>query len=173
MMTPHELLQELEQEADATRRVLARIPDAELGWKPHPRSFSLGQLALHVAVTPGSVAEMATKSPVSPPALEQPEAGSRAQLLTTLDDSVRRARAVLSAMRSEDLDRMWRVVDGEREVASMPVGALLRSVMLNHWYHHRGQLVVYLRMIGVPVPPVYGPTADENPFAGTANVMAG
>lgn len=172
MMTPQELLQELEQEADSTRRVLARIPDAHLGWKPHPRSFSLGQLALHVAATPGSVAEMAVNSPVPLPTLEQPEAGSRAQLLTTLDDSVRRARAVLSEMRSEDLGGMWRVVDGGREVASMPVGALLRSVMLNHWYHHRGQLVVYLRMIGVPVPPVYGPTADENPFAEPANVVA-
>lgn len=172
MMTPQELLQELEQEAESTRRVLARIPDAHLGWKPHPKSYSLGQLALHVAETPGSAAEMAVMSSVPLPMVEQREAESRAQLLTTLDDSMRRAHAVLSVMRNEQLDRMWRVVDGERDVVSMPVGALLRSVMLNHWYHHRGQLVVYLRMIGVPVPSVYGPTADENPFATPENVMA-
>ena len=67
-----------------------------------------------------------------------------------------------------DLSKTWRAVDGDREVLALPVGALLRSIMLNHWYHHRGQLSVYLRELGVPVPSIYGPSADENPFAAAA-----
>jgi uncharacterized damage-inducible protein DinB len=68
-------------------------------------------------------------------------------------------------MADADLSQVWHAVDGDREVMAIPVAALLRSIMLNHWYHHRGQLAVYLREVGVPVPSIYGPSADENPFA--------
>jgi uncharacterized damage-inducible protein DinB len=71
----------------------------------------------------------------------------------------------MSGMKDADLANQWSVVDGSREVMKLPIGALLRSIMLNHWYHHRGQLSVYLRQVGVPVPSIYGPSADENPFA--------
>ena len=159
------LLQELEQEAHATRRVLERIPDGQLGWRPHARSFSLGQLALHVATLPGFVAEMSQHSPFPVPAFTQPSPASAAELIAALDQSLAQARDVLAGLDDAALSKVWRVVDGDHEVMAMPVGAVLRTIMLNHWYHHRGQLCVYLRQVGVPVPSVYGPSADENPFA--------
>jgi len=87
------------------------------------------------------------------------------ELTPALDQSVARAKAILGAMDDRSLGDVWRVMDGEREVMAIPVAVLLRSIMLNHWYHHRGQLAVYLRQVGVPVPSIYGPSADENPFA--------
>src|SRR6188508_1859256 len=144
------LLSELEQEAATTRRVLERIPQAHLSWKPHPKSWSLGQLALHVATVPGNVAELASMDTIpEPPAFVQREAATAAELVPALADSVAKARRHL----------------GGREVMAMPRVAFARAIMLNHWYHHRGQLLVYLRLLDVPVPSVYGPTADENPFA--------
>jgi uncharacterized damage-inducible protein DinB len=159
------LIQELEQEAQTTRRVLARVPGDRLSWKPHPKSMSLGQLALHVAMTPGGVAEIARQSPVQRPLFVQPAAESAEQLLTALDESIAKAKASLRAIGDAGLQNTWRVLDGDRELMAIPVGAVLRSIMLNHWYHHRGQLSVYLRELNVPVPSIYGPSADENPFA--------
>jgi uncharacterized damage-inducible protein DinB len=158
------LLQELEQEANTTRRVLERVPADQLGWKPHDRSMSLGQLALHVAVVPGTLAEIARQSPFSVPEFKQPSAASAAELIPALEQSVAKARAILSTMNDAMLADTWRMVDGNTEIMALPVGAVLRSLMLNHWYHHRGQLSVYLRQVGAPVPSIYGPSADENPF---------
>jgi uncharacterized damage-inducible protein DinB len=159
------LLQELEQEAGTTRRVLERVPDDRLGWKPHARSMSLGQLALHVATIPGAVAQISRQSPFPLPEFTQPSPASAAELIPALEQSVANARQILGTMGDAELSQVWRVVDGDREVMAIPVAALLRSIMLNHWYHHRGQLAVYLREVGVPVPSIYGPSADENPFA--------
>ena len=159
------LLQELEMEAQTTRRVLERVPADRLGWKPHDKSMSLGQLALHIASMPGAVASMSQRSPMQIPKFDQPSAASAAELIPTLDQSLAQARQVLGPLDDAALGKTWRAVDGEREVMAMPVGAVLRSIMLNHWYHHRGQLSVYLRQLGVPVPSIYGPSADENPFA--------
>jgi uncharacterized damage-inducible protein DinB len=159
------LLQELEQEAKTTRRVLERVPGDQLAWKPHDKSMSLGQLALHVATVPGSIAELSQMSPFPLPKFEQPSASSAAELVPALDESIGKARTILRGLDEADLAKIWRVVDGDREVMAIPVGAMLRSIMLNHWYHHRGQLSVYLRQVGVPVPSIYGPSADENPFA--------
>lgn len=159
------LLQELEQEAQTTRRVLERVPSDRLAWKPHDRSMSLGQLAMHVATVPGFVAEMSQQSPFQMPRFTQPSATSASELIPALDDSVARARTVLRGMDDSALAGTWRVVDGDKEVMAMPVGAVLRTIMLNHWYHHRGQLAVYLRQVGAKVPSIYGPSADENPFA--------
>lgn len=165
MTTIDVLLQELEQEAQTTRRVLERVPDAHLGWKPHAKSFSLGQLALHVATVPGNVAEFASRSPVSVPQFTQPAAASAAELVPALEESIAKARHILERMDDAVLAETWRLVDGDQEVMAVPRGAFLRSIMLNHWYHHRGQLSVYLRQLNVPVPSIYGPSADENPFA--------
>jgi uncharacterized damage-inducible protein DinB len=167
------LLQELEQEAQTTRRVLERVPSDRLAWKPHDRSMSLGQLALHVATVPGFVAEMSQQSPFQMPQFTQPSATSASELIPALDDSVARARAVLRGMEDSALAGTWRVVDGDnKEVMAMPVGAVLRTIMLNHWYHHRGQLAVYLRQVGAKVPSIYGPSADENPFAARQAAVA-
>lgn len=160
------LLAELEQEAATTRRVLERVPDAHLTWKPHARSMSLGQLALHVATIPGSVAELAVPDVIPElPAFVQPAAASTAELVPALDASVSKARSLLAGFDDAAMAATWRLESGGRELMAMPRAAVLRAIMLNHWYHHRGQLLVYLRMHDVPLPSVYGPTADENPFA--------
>jgi len=165
MSTAKALLQELEQEAQTTRRVLERVPGDRLTWKPHDKSMSLGQLALHVAMVPGAVAEISRQSTVQVPDFKHPTPTSPAELIPALEQSIAKAREIVGAMDDAALARTWRVMDGDKEVMALPVGALLRSIMLNHWYHHRGQLSVYLRQVGVPVPSIYGPSADENPFA--------
>ena len=160
------LLDELEQEAQTTRRVLERIPQAHLSWKPHPKSMSLGQLALHVATVPGNVAELAAHDVVpQPPAFIQAEAATASELVPTLTASVARAKEVLGGFDDARMTAIWRLQAGDREILAMPRVALVRAIMLNHWYHHRGQLLVYLRLLNQSVPSVYGPTADENPFA--------
>lgn len=160
------LLAELEQESDATRRVLERVPEAHLSWKPHPKSMSLGQLALHVATVPGNVAALAAQDTVPDlPVFTQPEAATAAELVPALQASLKQARAHLGGLNDAEMGATWRLMSGGRDVLSMPRVAFVRAIMLNHWYHHRGQLLVYLRLLNVPVPSVYGPTADENPFA--------
>jgi uncharacterized damage-inducible protein DinB len=160
------LLAELDQEAETTRRVLERIPQAHLSWKPHPKSFSLGQLALHVATVPGNVAELAAIDLVpNPPAFIQPEAATAAELVPSLKESVAKARRALGGFDDARMSATWRLQAGGRDIMAMPRVAFVRAIMLNHWYHHRGQLLVYLRLLNQSVPSVYGPTADENPFA--------
>ncbi len=158
------LLQELQQEAQTTRRVLERVPDAHLGWKPHAKSMTLGQLAMHVATTPGGVAQIAVQPYIGLPEFNQPAATRAADLVPALEESVAKAKELLGGMDDATLAATWKVMNGDQEVMAMPRGAVLRSIMLNHWYHHRGQLSVYLRLLGVPVPSIYGPSADENPF---------
>ena len=159
------LLQELEQEAAVTRRVIERVPADRLTWKPHDKSMSLGQLALHVATVPGAIAELAGQSPFQLPGFNQPSPASAAEILPAFEESIAKARRILAGMDDAALAKTWTAFRGDREVMAIPVGALLRSIMLNHWYHHRGQLSVYLRQVGAQVPSIYGPSADENPFA--------
>jgi uncharacterized damage-inducible protein DinB len=155
---------ELEQEAQSTRRVLERVPQAHLSWKPHAKSYSLGQLALHVATVPGNVAELAMQDTPAPPTFIQSEAATASELLPALDASVAKAKQHLGGADDPTMTKTWRLMNGGREIMAMPRAAFLRAIMLNHWYHHRGQLLVYLRLLNLPVPSVYGPTADENPF---------
>ena len=165
------LLAELEQEAESTRRVLERIPQEHLSWRPHPKSFSLGQLALHVATLPGNVAELAAIDTVSSlPPFTQPEAATAAELVPSLQESLVKARRALGGFDDAQMNAMWRLQIGGRDIIAMPRVAVVRTIILNHWYHHRGQLLVYLRLLNQPVPSVYGPTADENPFADVAAV---
>ena len=159
------LLAELEQEAQTTRRVLERVPQEHLSWKPHPKSMSLGQLALHVATVPGNVAELAARDISQPSSFVQQEAATAAELVPALTASVAKARQHLGGFDDAAMSATWRLMSGERELLAMPRAAFARAIMLNHWYHHRGQLLVYLRLLDLPVPSVYGPTADENPFA--------
>jgi uncharacterized damage-inducible protein DinB len=160
------ILAEMDQEAHATRRVLERVPQATLSWRPHPKSMSMGQLALHVATVPGIVAELASHDTIpEPPAFVQPEAATSAELVPALEASLAKARQILGGLDDAKLNATWRLMAGGKEIMAMPRAAVLRMIMLNHWYHHRGQMLVYLRMHDVPLPSVYGPTADENPFA--------
>jgi uncharacterized damage-inducible protein DinB len=161
-------IDELTREAATTRRVLERIPEDKLSWRPHAKSMSLGQIALHVAQTPGGVAELINESPRPIPQPVRAEATSRAELLSALDQSVAGATARLTAWGDQGLMTEWRLEREGQTLMALPRIGMVRAIMLNHWYHHRGQLTVYLRLLDVPVPSVYGPSADENPFAQTA-----
>jgi uncharacterized damage-inducible protein DinB len=158
---------ELTMEAATTKRVLDRVPEAHLGWRPHPKSMSLGQLAMHVATLPSVLPQFLASEaldfdlvPKDPPTI-----ASHAGLIAAFASSTEQARSYLADLSDERAMATWRLVAGERHLFAAPRSAILRSFLFNHWYHHRGQLLVYLRLLDVPVPCVYGPTADENPFA--------
>ena len=159
------LLQELDQEAQTTRRVLERVPQEHLGWKPHAKSMTLGQLARHVTLIPGGVASGVEHLTMQVPNFPQPTVENVRELIPLLDESVAKAHAILGPMSDDDMRATWRLLNGDQTIMAMPRMAFLRAIMLNHWYHHRGQLSVYLRQLGVPLPSIYGPSADENPFA--------
>jgi uncharacterized damage-inducible protein DinB len=165
MSLAESLLMEFDQEAQTTKRVLERIPDDKLTWKPHPTSFSLGQLALHIASGPGQIVGAAAQDTAEAPNFSQPEAKSRQEVLETFTKSMANARSGLNRMDDTRLMSTWRLVRNGKPVMEVPRIAFLRSILMNHTYHHRGQLSVYLRMLNVPVPSIYGPSADENPFA--------
>lgn len=156
---------ELEQEATTTRRVLERVPGDKLAWKPHPKSMSLGQLALHVANSPGNVAQLIAANRDQPPSFAQPEAQTCDEVLAAHDASIASAKTALNGWDDGKLMETWSMSAGGKTMMAMPRVGMVRAIMLNHWYHHRGQLTVYLRLLGVPLPSVYGPSADENPFA--------
>ena len=162
MVTVEELAEELDRESANTRRTLARVPADRMDWRPHPRSLSRGQLAMHVASLPGALSEIALQSqfqtgtPIPRPSASGPE-----ELLRTLESSVSKARTTILGMGDAGLREPWRMMNGEAEVMSIPRAVFIRSIVLNHWYHHRGQLMVYLRLLEVPVPAVYGDSADE------------
>ena len=161
------MLNEFREEAAITKRVLARVPADKLTWKPHQKSMSLGQLSLHIASVPGALAKLsqldefdAAQANFDPPAPKNVE-----EIHAALDESIRVAEECLSGLSEQRALGPWRLVLNGKQVFSQPRIGMLRSIMLNHWYHHRGQLSVYLRMLDVPVPVIYGRSADENPFA--------
>jgi uncharacterized damage-inducible protein DinB len=165
MPTIHEFLDELEQESHPTRRALERVPVAKLTWKPHEKSQTMGQLAMHVATLPAALSEVSMLSAFDASfVVPRPEAKSMDELLGAHDASVARAREVLGGMDDAALTTPWKMMAGTKELMSIPRGQFLRSVLFNHWYHHRGQLTVYLRQTGALVPAIYGASADENPF---------
>jgi uncharacterized damage-inducible protein DinB len=165
MKLAESILMELDQEAQTTKRVLDRIPDDKLGWKPHPKSFSLGQLALHIASAPGNVTATALQDAVGVPDFAQPEPKSTQEILDTFSKSLEEAKSNLKKMDDARLAETWSLTKDGKVMISVPRARFLRSVLLNHVYHHRGQLSVYLRMLDVPVPSIYGRSADENPLA--------
>jgi uncharacterized damage-inducible protein DinB len=159
------ILQELEQEAATTRRVLERVPSDKLGWKPHEKSMSLGTLAMHVATAPGAISDWAIEDTTKFSGEGgAPDPKSTAEILSAHDDGLTKAKNNLSTLGDAGLGMMWsmQTPDG-KTVLTMPKSALVRSIVMNHVYHHRGQLSVYLRLLNVPVPSIYGPSADEAP----------
>ena len=164
MVTIDELINELDQEAVTTRRVLERVPN-NLDWRPHEKARTLGALAMHVAIIPGALAELiGSASPAQMPEFKDPIPNSTEDFLPALDQSLAKAKTVLSGMDEGKLTEVWRLMRGDRELFAVPRTMLFRSLMLNHWYHHRGQLAVYLKELDVPIPSIYGPSADENPL---------
>ena len=168
MIEPVEtMLNELRQEATTTRRLLERIPGDKLSWKPHQKSMSLGQLALHVASIPGDLARLAEldEFDASQANFDPASPNSLKEVLTALDTSLGAAEGYLHRITDTTAAGTWRLTLRGKELFTIPRSSLLRSLMLNHWYHHRDQLSVYLRLLDVPLPVIYGRSADENPFA--------
>jgi uncharacterized damage-inducible protein DinB len=167
MSIAESLLPEFDHETATTRTLLERVPEAKADWKPHIKSYSLGQLAIHIATLPQwtraalKQTEFDTNPPggskSAPPAFE-----SRARMLTTYDEGVKAARAMLAATTDAEFMVPWTLKSAGRTLFSMPRAGVFRSFVLNHSVHHRGQLSVYLRLCDVPLPNIYGPTADSH-----------
>ena len=159
------ILMEMDQEAETTRRLFNVIPDDKLSWRPHAKARSLGELAMHVATIPGSVAgiaELDSKEAGSFPV--DPEATSRAQILEVFAESLKKGKEIVAATDDARAMQEWKLTKDGETIMSMPRAAFWRMVLLNHNYHHRGQLSVYLRELDVELPSIYGPSADTNPF---------
>jgi uncharacterized damage-inducible protein DinB len=158
-------LHEFREEVPAIRRILERVPEDKLSWKPHQKSRSLGELALHVANIPGMADKIVNFDEFAPNLSPTPPANlSTEQIRAAFENNQRQADDVLSKLNDQRAQEQWRFVFRGKELFRKTRAAALRTNMLNHLYHHRGQLSVYLRLLDVPVPVVYGPTADENPF---------
>jgi uncharacterized damage-inducible protein DinB len=159
------LLPELDHELAVTRKLLERVPEAKVDWRPHGKSFSLGQLVAHVSnlarwgelTLEQSELDLAGQS--SPAVLT-----SREEALSAFDASARAFRAALVGRTDAELMAPWTLKQKGAPIFTMPKAAVLRSFVMNHLIHHRGQLSVYLRLLDVPLPSIYGPSADEKPF---------
>ena len=159
------ILPEFDHEMGTTRRILERVPEADFGWKPHDKSFPLGHLAAHIANLPTWVGitmdgtELDTAEFGDETRPKAPE--SRAELLQRFDDNVKTARARIDEQTDPALLAPWTLKNGGQVMFTMPKLSVLRMFVMNHLIHHRGQLTVYLRLRNVPLPSIYGPTADE------------
>ena len=163
------LIEEFEPEVRGTRKTLQRVPEDRLAWSPHPKSPTMGWLAAHLANIPswaamtieGDSLDLAPggerMDPVPPPE-------TTAELVATFDRNAEEARTVIRGARNEDLLGSWSLLRNGQLLMTMPRLAVLRSFVYNHLVHHRAQLGVYLRLNDIPVPAIYGPSADENPF---------
>jgi uncharacterized damage-inducible protein DinB len=159
------LLPEFDHEMTTTRKVLERVPEDKFGWKPHAKSFSVGELATHVANLPTWGTETLTKSEIDLAGGQRVASlASKAELIATFDRNVAATRAALAGKTDAELLAIWSLKRGGKTIFSMPKTAVLRSFVLSHLIHHRGQLSVYLRLLDVPVPSIYGPSADEPSF---------
>ena len=155
------IIAEFHQEMATTRKMLERVPGEHLSWKPHEKSRSLGEIAQHVANLPGVFIVPLDGNAFDKNQHKTSEIRTAAAILDTFDRNVAGARETLKGLSDEWLLSQWSYKYGEKVIFSMPRLAVLRAMGINHIIHHRGQLSVYLRLLNVPLPPVYGPTADE------------
>jgi uncharacterized damage-inducible protein DinB len=161
------LAAEMRHEARTTRRLLERVPEASFGWKPHEKSMSLGRLAAHVAELPELIIPALTRDEFDFASgdFKPFEPTSTAGLLEKFDRNIEAAAGLLEKQPDERMGEKWRLRNGEQVLFEMPRVGVVRFVGLNHVIHHRGQLSVYLRLLDVPLPSIYGPSADEAPGA--------
>jgi uncharacterized damage-inducible protein DinB len=165
MSIAQSLLSEFELQAPITRRFLERLPEDKLTWKPHEKSMTAGQLAYHLAFVPGGVIRFVQNNPAQAPEFAdflQP--ASRQEILKTYDESIAAVRDLLPKLDDASMRETWRMVARSQEVLAQPRMQFLRDVMFSHWYQHRGQFSVYLRLLNVAVPASWGPSADEPPL---------
>ncbi|MGE0354564.1 MAG: DinB family protein [Gemmatimonadales bacterium] len=157
------LLTEFDQEMATTRRLLERVPDGKAEWKPHPKSFALGHLAQLISWMPGWIANTLTRTELNLLTAPGYSFEPTEVLLAGFDRNVADARAAIAAVTDPDLEVSWALKRGDQVLYTAPRGVVVRN-HISHLSHHRGQLTVYLRLLDVPIPPVYGPTADERGF---------
>lgn len=157
------LLPEFDQEMAATRRVLERVPSDKGPWKPHPKSFALGHLAQLLSFMPGWLTNAVTTTGLDVSEFKGYSFETTETLLAEFDRNVREARAAIAAAQDADYDVMWSLRNKAMVFMSLPRRAIVRQT-ISHLAHHRGQMTVYLRLLDIPVPSIYGPTADERPF---------
>jgi uncharacterized damage-inducible protein DinB len=158
-------LAEFEKQAPITRRFLERLPEDKLTWKPHEKSMTAGQLALHIAKVPGGIVTFVAENPrQARDKFEFPQPASRDEILHAFDEAIATVRNQMPQYDDAAMKETWRLVRGDKEVFSQPRGEFLRDIMFSHWYQHRGQFSVYLRLLNVPVPASWGPSGDEPPL---------
>jgi len=159
------LIAEFEEQAPLTRRFLERLPEDKLTWTPHEKSLTAGQLALHIAQVPGAITKIVQQNPAQAPdfgrRMAQPT--SVQEVLQAHDESLAVVRSELAKFDDRAMQELWRLQQGDRELVACPRAKFVRDIMLSHWYQHRGQLSVYLRMLQIAVPSTWGPSADEPP----------
>lgn len=163
------ILPEFEHEMANTRKTLERVPDDKFDWKPHERSMTLGGLATHLSNIPSWTKETfaRTELDVAPPGgppYRLEEKKSRAEVLEAFDQNVTDARAALEAATDESWQGMWSLLMGGKTIFTLPRTAVMRGFVMSHMIHHRAQMGVYLRLLDIPVPSIYGPSADEGGF---------
>lgn len=158
------ILVEFKDEVPAIRRILERVPTDKLTWKPHPKSRSLGELAMHVANLPGMAAMITDSDEFAPNRAPMTQPGNAEEIRAAFEKNAGVFEERVSKMTDEAAQGSWRLVFQGKELFRTTRIKALRTNVLNHVYHHRGQLSVYLRLLELSVPSVYGPTADENPF---------
>lgn len=157
-----QLLLELDEEAGSTRRMLERVPEHSFTWKPHEKSMTLGRLSSHIADLPMRAVTIATTDTfVRPPDFKPFSATTTQELLDHFDTAAAQARTAITALHADQLDVVWTMQMNGRTMISVPRGMALRRVFMDHLIHHRGQLSVYLRLLDVPIPGMYGPSADD------------
>lgn len=159
------LLAEIDHENASTRKLIDLIPDSKFGWRPHPKSWTIGELATHLANLPTWAARTLDASeldlaPIFGKTFKVPEKWGRLDVLALFDANWKAAREGLAKASDERLMQLWTLRKGDAVLAKLPRIAALRSFIMSHSIHHRGQLTVYLRLVDVPLPNVYGPTAD-------------
>lgn len=158
------MLGEFEMQAQITRKFLERLPEDKLTWKPHEKSMTAGQLAFHLATIPSGVVRFVQNNPAQAPGkFDFPQPASRAEVLKAHDEGVAAVRQLLPQFGDAAMKESWHLMVGDKELMAQPRADFLRNIMLNHWYQHRGQFSVYLRILNVAVPATWGPSADEPP----------
>ncbi len=170
------MLGEFDVEMQNTRKILERVPDEKWNWKPHDKSGTVGWLAGHIATLPGWTTmtintEELDYAPVNGPSYEPPKTQNRKELLAVFDKECAEARAARAAASDQEMLKGWKLLAGGQQIFTMPRVACIRGFVMNHLIHHRAQLGVYFRLLDIPVPGLYGPSADENlaTAAGAAN----
>jgi uncharacterized damage-inducible protein DinB len=166
------MLAEFELQAPISRKFLERLPEDKLTWKPHEKSMTAGQLAFHIAFVPGGVLRFAQDNPAQSRGFNFPQPSSVREILDAFEESVATVKNLLPQFTDASMHETWRLMSGDNELLAIPRAQFLRDIMLNHWYQHRGQFCVYLRLLNVAVPASWGPSADEPPIFQTLQKSA-